>query len=338
MYALLLVLLLVVAGSCGVDDAHDDVHLLDLPRVHYVTECGCTGLEQEALVFLSALAPLRSLRYGARWLSVNHCRNRCPHTPPEVLALQQTPAQLALSLSPVSSSSATSASTTISPTRPPASSSTPPGSWRTADSLPYSPTGHSLLHPISLLHAAGVKLCNHLPSCVRTPLSQMWRRAGALLSSGGVNEPESYTDDRDEPRAELALDVLIEHVAFRGVCPTRQVASWPPVRRRICRSMNECDAVDQRTAQRCNQHCDEVWVPSHFHWESFAAAGVRPTQLWVLPEAFDPRLLLLGKRHPESRRAPEPCPNMIKDRFVFMSVFKVGSSWHPHCCVSVECV
>mmetsp|Transcript_30454 Transcript_30454/g.76461 ORF Transcript_30454/g.76461 Transcript_30454/m.76461 type:complete len:474 (-) Transcript_30454:43-1464(-) len=260
-----LLLLLLLAN------AHPNVSTgLPLPRVHYVTECGCTGLEQEALVLLEALEPLRSIGHGSRWLSINHCRNRCPHTPPAILALQRTTEQVEQG-----------ESAELAP--------------------PTAPTHLSIWY--ILLHKLTHTLSGILPARLLDLLARVY------------DEPARRTDAHTgcETGSSSRLDVLIEHVAFRGVCPARS-RDLPAARAHICRSMNECDRLDSRSVVRCNQHCEQVWVPSRFHHESFAASGVDPSLLWILPEAFDQRLLDADS---------STCPQMAPDRFVFMSVFKV---------------
>ncbi|GJP65463.1 hypothetical protein CLOP_g22336 [Closterium sp. NIES-67] len=54
----------------------------------------------------------------------------------------------------------------------------------------------------------------------------------------------------------------------------------------IGRTMFETDRVTPMHVQRCNR-MHQVWVPSAFHRHSFAASGVHPSKLRVLPQPVD---------------------------------------------------
>ncbi|KAL4419515.1 hypothetical protein ABPG77_002301 [Micractinium sp. CCAP 211/92] len=88
--------------------------------------------------------------------------------------------------------------------------------------------------------------------------------------------------------------------------PLYQTALCPPVplaqaARVVARAMFETDRLSAEHVRRCNQ-MHEVWVPTEFQRRTFAASGVRPSKLHVVPEpvdvdAFDP-----------ARHAPLPLP------------------------------
>eukprot|EP00041_Stephanoeca_diplocostata_P020147 m.444507 g.444507 ORF g.444507 m.444507 type:complete len:313 (+) comp21489_c0_seq26:1200-2138(+) len=50
--------------------------------------------------------------------------------------------------------------------------------------------------------------------------------------------------------------------------------------------MFETDTIPSEWVNRCNA-MDEIWVPTEFHRQTFAAAGVLPTKLVVIPEPVD---------------------------------------------------
>lgn len=86
---------------------------------------------------------------------------------------------------------------------------------------------------------------------------------------------------------------------------------------RIGRTMFETDRIPTGWAARCNA-MDEIWVPTPFHRDIFADAGVLPAKLRVVPESvdvdtFDP-----------ARVQPYALPGPPAD-YKFLSVFK----WEP---------
>eukprot|EP00899_Mesostigma_viride_P023402 jgi/Mesvir1/4246/Mv22214-RA.1 len=54
----------------------------------------------------------------------------------------------------------------------------------------------------------------------------------------------------------------------------------------VGRTMFETDSVSPHHVQRCNR-MDEIWVPTHFHLETFTRAGVNASRLVVVPEPVD---------------------------------------------------
>lgn len=82
-------------------------------------------------------------------------------------------------------------------------------------------------------------------------------------------------------------------------------------RYRVGRTMFETDRIPDGWAERCNA-LDEVWVPTHFNRETFAAAGVEADKLRVMPPGVDTELFrpgALALQIPQARR------------FNFLSVF-----------------
>lgn len=61
----------------------------------------------------------------------------------------------------------------------------------------------------------------------------------------------------------------------------------------IGRAVSETTAIPEDWVERCNTRVDELWVPTRFQAGVYAASGVRPELLFVIPEAvnahfFDP--------------------------------------------------
>jgi len=97
---------------------------------------------------------------------------------------------------------------------------------------------------------------------------------------------------------------------YKGV---RDVAARPRVV--IGRSMSEWEPI---SAEWVAQHelVDEIWVPTEWHKQSWAAAGVPAGKLQVVPEAIDPHM------YSPATTQPEPLPGVEDGAFVFLSVFK----------------
>lgn len=100
-------------------------------------------------------------------------------------------------------------------------------------------------------------------------------------------------------------------------------APCPPTgtRYRVGRTMYETDRLPATWVPRINE-MDEVWVPSKFAVEQFAASGIQREKIVVVPEAVDTDLF--------DPAAHEPLASVAKDGegpevFRFLSVFK----WEP---------
>lgn len=99
--------------------------------------------------------------------------------------------------------------------------------------------------------------------------------------------------------------VHVQHVFGGFFQPT------PSALATIGRTMFETDRIPSEWAARCNL-LDEVWVPSAFNRETFAASGVERGRLHVVPGALDARRF---------RERPEPLSVPGRRSFVFLSVF-----------------
>lgn len=118
---------------------------------------------------------------------------------------------------------------------------------------------------------------------------------GALDAVGAIVKlhPVSYEDApallrADESRrlkrcaaaAAPASSPILYHLL-----PT-QVPQLPAGRATIVRTMEETDGLADGWAAACNRF-SEVWVPSHFNYETFARAGVDERKLRIVPGAID---------------------------------------------------
>ncbi len=84
----------------------------------------------------------------------------------------------------------------------------------------------------------------------------------------------------------------------------------------IVRSMFETDRIPPDWVAACNR-MDEVWVPSQFNVETFAASGVERSKLVVIPGAVDSEFF------DPARHTVYPLPN--RARFNFLSIFEWSS-------------
>ena len=89
----------------------------------------------------------------------------------------------------------------------------------------------------------------------------------------------------------------------------------PAAVRNIARAMFETVGLPPGWVEACNA-IDEVWVPTAFNVETFAAAGVERSRLHIVPEAIDLSLYDHGR---PALRLP-----VFDGRFVFLSVFGWG--------------
>lgn len=80
---------------------------------------------------------------------------------------------------------------------------------------------------------------------------------------------------------------------------------------RVGRTMFETDRLPLGCRERCNA-MDEVWLPSRFNMETFAASGVDERKLRLMPPGIDMRAF---------QPATDPLPIPMKREFNFLSVF-----------------
>ena len=86
----------------------------------------------------------------------------------------------------------------------------------------------------------------------------------------------------------------------------------------IGRSMFETSALPSDWPLKCNTYVDEVWLPSAFNRDTFAAHGVERQRLEIMPQPID-----TGLFNPTRALPLLPLPDAIgTETFVFLSVFK----------------
>ncbi|HUC20831.1 MAG TPA: glycosyltransferase family 4 protein, partial [Candidatus Polarisedimenticolaceae bacterium] len=87
--------------------------------------------------------------------------------------------------------------------------------------------------------------------------------------------------------------------------------AWGAASKVLC-PIFETDGIPQRWAEDCNKF-DEVWVPSHFNYETFSNSGVDKSKLWIIPYAIDTKLF---KPAQSARPGSQP--------FTFLYIFSFG--------------
>jgi len=107
-------------------------------------------------------------------------------------------------------------------------------------------------------------------------------------------------------RVDLARSVLLQNFPAHGFSLSMHG------RARVGRTMYETDSLPDDWREYC-QAMDQVWVPSTFNCETFAAAGVARSKLRALPEGVDTTLFRPGCD-------PLPLPGLRG--FRFLSVFE----------------
>ena len=88
----------------------------------------------------------------------------------------------------------------------------------------------------------------------------------------------------------------------------------------IGRTMFETDRLPLEWVTQCNQ-MDEVWVPSRFNVESFAASGVERRKLRVMPEAVDAAVF------DPAKHTPLPLPNRAACNFLSIFEWSRRKAW-----------
>jgi glycosyltransferase involved in cell wall biosynthesis/cytochrome c-type biogenesis protein CcmH/NrfG len=105
-----------------------------------------------------------------------------------------------------------------------------------------------------------------------------------------------------------------------GICISHGPAGFftrlPDADYSIGRTMFETDRISPEWVASCNR-MDEVWVPSQYNVETFAASGVERSKLVVIPGAVDSEFF------DPARHTVYPLPNQA--RFNFLSIFEWSS-------------
>eukprot|EP00455_Lapot_gusevi_P039883 TRINITY_DN4488_c0_g4_i3.p1 TRINITY_DN4488_c0_g4~~TRINITY_DN4488_c0_g4_i3.p1 ORF type:complete len:1638 (+),score=410.79 TRINITY_DN4488_c0_g4_i3:94-5007(+) len=151
----------------------------------------------------------------------------------------------------------------------------------------------------------------------RLPIRTQNRRAATCEHSNTINHalmPAEFRE-RVERTRELRFpepdSIVVYHRDYRELGQWLRGADSPKYV--IGRYMFETNGLHYQWVDNCNE-IDEIWVPSQFHVDMFAANRVRRDKLFVIPEAIDPDLL-----DPE---IIEPLYLPGRKKYMFLSVFK----------------
>lgn len=109
------------------------------------------------------------------------------------------------------------------------------------------------------------------------------------------------------------IDARVEHT----FPPYADLATPAPLR--VLRTMFETDRIPTAWVEPCNR-ADEVWVPTEHNREAFAAAGVDPGLLHVVPEPFE-----LDRLHRDA--APLDLPGAHGTVFLAAFDFSLRKGW-----------
>jgi glycosyltransferase involved in cell wall biosynthesis len=104
---------------------------------------------------------------------------------------------------------------------------------------------------------------------------------------------------------------LAKSVLYQSGAPTNWNLDFYG-RCRVGRAAFGTDRVPDGWAERCNA-LDEIWLPSEFHRETFAASGVERNKIRIIPQALDTQLFCPG-------RSPLQLPSVPARSFQFLAV------------------
>ncbi|CAI5994050.1 unnamed protein product [Closterium sp. NIES-64] len=134
---------------------------------------------------------------------------------------------------------------------------------------------------------------------------------GSGSEAGAAEEQDSSSSSSSNSRGSVVHGVVICH-SEPGAWepPLFQTLPCPPASLQasaflVGRTMFETDRVTPTHVQRCNR-MHQIWVPSAFHLHSFAASGVEPSKLRVLPQPVDVRAFHPAAVAPALRPALPP--------------------------------
>ena len=116
-----------------------------------------------------------------------------------------------------------------------------------------------------------------------------------------------WTPETQRSKRRTRNSIVIEH---GEACGARKFARGNRPRRVIYRAMSEGDVSPH--AASCLNSADEVWVPTRWHVQVFAKAGVERSALRVIPEPVDTALFSPVAATPRTGARP----------FAFLSSFK----------------
>ncbi|XRB06133.1 glycosyl transferases group 1 domain-containing protein [Pycnococcus provasolii] len=235
-------------------------------RVDWLIECGCTGLEVEAVRLARDLLS----RHGLHDLGLPTCTDTCiswaeaDHAALRIANGHYNRRRRALE---------TAVNTISSRSNEDIRASLPV--WREA--IPDVVVVH-----VSFLGVCGVpKEIRPYALKVATERGTAFRPDARRLRLLG----SAFRPDERRRRRRLLMSGGETSVSY---------GSWsmPPKMRRpflVARAMTEVDVLEQAAARRCSANFDEVWVPSASHYEQFLDAGVPKSKLRVVWETVNLR-------------------------------------------------
>ncbi|MDP2435637.1 MAG: glycosyltransferase family 4 protein, partial [archaeon] len=280
-----------------------------LPRVHYITDCGCGDLAQEALNLIGELSKFDvygnyhedSDSFVAFWLSINKCPStgidaRCAHTDSRMYSLLKVLTRNGELNPPLLSSSL----------------------LKHADPL-------RVLKELSA-HDDDDDDVEYGVSVIRY-LTPAKPHATVVLSHYDASHPCPHTRDlsslQNLKKTDRSLGAMIfgslwpalvnhVHTLLDPVMDAYEPALPRPLQ--LCRGSYPTLELPQVEALRCLGNCDKVLVPSLFHRANFEASGLAADRLAILPTVVD--LSFFTSDHAASTK---------DHKVVFLSIFSSSS-------------
>jgi glycosyltransferase involved in cell wall biosynthesis len=150
--------------------------------------------------------------------------------------------------------------------------------------------------------ALALRLAAHPFPTQIVPVKSQQAQLFGLRPSSTSRDMERLASDR--------LD-LAESVLYQPGAPTNWNLDFYG-RCRVGRAAFGTDRIPDGWAERCNA-LDELWLPSEFHRETFAASGVERNKIRVIPQALDTQLFCPG-------RSPLQLPSVPARSFQFLAI------------------
>ena len=137
---------------------------------------------------------------------------------------------------------------------------------------------------------------------------EAWLRSNLEAADADVYVA-SWTDEHTRAPAATAASLVIEH---GEPCYLRTWRHGSRPWRVVARTMTEADLKHEQVA--CLHRADEIWVPTAWHVDKFAASGIARSTMHVVPEPVDTAFFDPALSPREARPTTSP--------FVFFSSFK----------------
>ncbi len=125
-------------------------------------------------------------------------------------------------------------------------------------------------------------------------LEPMARRLNLGLRHNSTVVSRQFVQSLPAPTRDCLMTLQANYAALSGGivvqhCPAFAFQHWPDAEYHIGRTMFETDRLPANWVEACKR-MDEIWVPSRFNADTFAASGVDRSKLRIIPGAVDETL------------------------------------------------